>query len=699
MALDLYASCPCGSGKKFKWCCQPIHVEIDKAFRQEADGQHDAALRTMQDVAEQHPDNPEAWGRLSQLLYRNEKVEEAEAALQKAYAIHPGYAFGHLLQGMFRQSEGELVGALLLFRKAVELYHQDSHDNLAQLHVMIFECEMKMEKPVAARAALEQALRLAPAEEQLQKGMEEIFGAGSRLPEAARRAYSFKSPAASLSANQRGRWDQALASARPGKLGDVERIFAQLSEDAPDNAAAWYNLGLARAWQGNNAGALEALDRYVTLESDEEQAGAAWTLAEVLRFAVDMASQASLHTYSVIYRIQDPEPINQCLQFWGGQRRLLVLQQPKEDEPIFSALVLEQTTSLTANPADAPLPRLGAYLVIVSDRIRLWHTSKERLERTRTELEEKAGNAVVRENMGQGSAGFGDVLAEALVFPVGIADQATAEKRVREQMQQYFEDKWIHVPQPALAGVPAVDAAGSPVLRKKLRGLIQFVEECAAMNTTPYDFNRLRRKLGLLAADGSAAAPVAAAGPDIGALSSAELAGLAPESLSDDQAELAFQSALKLDAQELAGRFAENLLARPTNPERPDRFTPGMHLVQLALKEGKTDRALECVDAGEKADCEHNQGRRRNDWELKRAQIHARRGEADRAQELFASLIERAPGELRYRGSAAEAMLSARKGPQALQFAEAGLAKAREQNNRDSEQYFLELAAAARKQG
>jgi len=31
MALDQYDPCPCGSGKKFKWCCLPIHVEIDRA--------------------------------------------------------------------------------------------------------------------------------------------------------------------------------------------------------------------------------------------------------------------------------------------------------------------------------------------------------------------------------------------------------------------------------------------------------------------------------------------------------------------------------------------------------------------------------------------------------------------------------------------------------------------------------------------
>ncbi len=106
MALDLYSPCPCGSGKKFKWCCQPIHVEIDKAFRQEADGQIEAALRTMEQVTIDHPANPEAWGRKAELLYNAGRAEDAENALQKAFDISPNYPFGYLLRGSFRRAEG-----------------------------------------------------------------------------------------------------------------------------------------------------------------------------------------------------------------------------------------------------------------------------------------------------------------------------------------------------------------------------------------------------------------------------------------------------------------------------------------------------------------------------------------------------------------------------------------------------------------
>src|SRR5438445_7767515 len=94
MPLDPYAPCPCGSGKKFKWCCQPIHVDIDRAYRQDAEGQHEAALKIMADLVAAHPSNPEAWGRQAHLLYQNNKVEEAEKALDKAFECNPEYPFG-----------------------------------------------------------------------------------------------------------------------------------------------------------------------------------------------------------------------------------------------------------------------------------------------------------------------------------------------------------------------------------------------------------------------------------------------------------------------------------------------------------------------------------------------------------------------------------------------------------------------------
>src|SRR6266540_277146 len=143
MPLDAYSACPCGSGKKFKWCCQPIHVDIDRAFRQDAEGQHEAALKILADVVAAHPGNPEALGRYAQLLYQNDRVEQAETTLSRAFEINPNYPFGLLLRGMFRLHEGEFAGALLLFRRAADAYDPQASEPLAQVYAVIADCEMR----------------------------------------------------------------------------------------------------------------------------------------------------------------------------------------------------------------------------------------------------------------------------------------------------------------------------------------------------------------------------------------------------------------------------------------------------------------------------------------------------------------------------------------------------------------------------
>jgi hypothetical protein len=39
MAVDLYSACPCGSGKKFKWCCSSVWGPIEKAYESFSKGQ------------------------------------------------------------------------------------------------------------------------------------------------------------------------------------------------------------------------------------------------------------------------------------------------------------------------------------------------------------------------------------------------------------------------------------------------------------------------------------------------------------------------------------------------------------------------------------------------------------------------------------------------------------------------------------
>src|SRR5262245_17802676 len=272
MAIDPYASCTCGSGKKFKWCCGPIHEQLERAFRLDADGQHDAALRAVDEIVAAHPDNPEVHGRKALLLFQLGRDQEAEAALEKAFQLNPNYPYGHFLRGRVRQAEGEIQGALLLFRKAVEAYDPRSHDILASLYAAIAECEMQLNRPVACRAAWEIALTHDPNNPELRKGLQTAFGDDSVLPKAARQPYRLKGPAADAAPERKQAWQKALQEHTTGRLNDARRAFEELTAADTEDGPAWYNLALVRAWLGDNAAALPALDEYVRRERDETEA-------------------------------------------------------------------------------------------------------------------------------------------------------------------------------------------------------------------------------------------------------------------------------------------------------------------------------------------------------------------------------------------------------------------------------------------
>jgi tetratricopeptide (TPR) repeat protein len=698
--LDPYSPCNCGSGKKFKWCCQPIYAGINRAWDQEANGQHDVALRLMDEVTTAHPGNPEAWGQKARLLYAHGKLEEAEAALQKALDLNPNYPYGLLLRAIFRFHEGEHAGALLLARRAAALYHPEAHTFLGDVYLLISECEAKLNRPVAARAAMRLALHYLPGEEETRRTFEAVYGSTSRLPESARKEYTFQAPPPGLPAAERAAWDKALREAASPRLSDLPAIFEPLTQQAPDNAAAWFNLALARAWLGDHAAALEALERYLDLENDETRAAEAGALAEVLRCGAGMEEQADYHEYSLVVGLRNPEPVGALLREWQQARRLAPL--PSQAENIFTALLLEFTTAslITVGAPAAEAGKLAGYVLIAGPLFQFTSPRKEAFDRARDEIRQRLAVGLGEMQEQRLPIQFADVVAEALLFPVVQRDDN--RERVAEHIRKYYEDTWVHQPRHALLGNTPVDAAGSPRLRKRLLGVLRFLQECA--RGTPvgdYDFDRLRRKLGLGGAAPPAAegtAPTAAVAADIPAMGTAELAGLNAAALSLEQLEQAYQAAQKLDAQELAAHFARALVDRPPSPDKPDRFPWYTYLAQHALKEGDTAAALDLVNAGEKADCEHNEGRRRNDYELRRGQVHARRGEVDAAEDVFRRLIERSPSNMKYRGAAAEAMLSARQGERALRFAEEGLSAARAANDRDNEQYLMELAAAARKQ-
>src|SRR5262245_31905238 len=229
MAINPYASCPCGSGKQFKWCCQPYYSFVEKALAQHEKGQNAAAEQTVAQLVEKFPNTPQVLGYQAQILFLNDKNEQAEATLQKAFDLDANFAYGYWLRGLMRLEEGEEEGALILFRKTAELLDPNARDVQAQVNTRIAELELHFNNPVAARAAMDRALHAVPQLQELRQALNSVFGSESRLPESARRAYAFRVAPALLTAV----WAPMLESAATGKLTDALKAFEDLVQAHP----------------------------------------------------------------------------------------------------------------------------------------------------------------------------------------------------------------------------------------------------------------------------------------------------------------------------------------------------------------------------------------------------------------------------------------------------------------------------------
>jgi tetratricopeptide (TPR) repeat protein len=693
MAIPPYAGCPCGSGKQFKWCCQPYYGYVEKALHQLEQKQPAAAEQTVAQLVEKFPKVPQAWGYQAQVLFLNDKRERADAAVQKAFDLDPNFAYGYWLRGLMRLDEGEGVGALLLFRKTAELLDPNARDVQAQVQSRIAELELQFNRPVAARAAMERALHLAPGSQELRQAFDSVFGNESRLPEIARKAYAFR-PAP---AGKADRWKPEIETAATGKLTDALKAFESVAEADATDPTAWFNVGITRAWLGDNHRAVEALNRSIDLDTDEARIEEAGGLAEVLRMGLGMEDETDYLEHRAFLEIRDPDPVGKAINDWGQAGRLVIVNVERE-QGIFSALVLEETPNLGID-VGTPVARLQSYMVIDGHAVRFWHSSRSMLDRTVEAFRAAAGGGLTDPQYDVGSAQFGDVVAEVMLFPTREGTEPEqVEAKMRDRAREFFEETWVRRPLKSLGGATPLDAAAQPKLKKRLPGLLLFMQQCLG-GAAPrddgkpakplYDFNRLRRKLGLTAA--------AAEGGDLDfdTMSASALGGVKPESLADEHVGQAFRAALRLDAPDLASGYARNASGRGSIADRYPYFN---YLIRAARDEGKTEDVLRLLTDAEKADEATNSGSRKNDYALARGQALARSGDVTAAYTVFKEIVGRSPKELRWFAPAAEAMLGKREGAKALEFAEAGLKEARAQNSRDAEQQFLELQAAAKRQ-
>ena len=223
--------CPCGSGKKFKKCCQdkleasqsarsipakgttPTPAEVNQLVTLFNAGRNAELENLARLLIRQYPDSGFVWRALGAALHMQRK--EPLLALQKAAELLPDDAEMHNYLGSVQQDLGHLESAVASYRRALKL-----KPDFAEIHNNLGNALRDLGRLDEAVASFHLALELKP----------ELVGAHSNLGNALRDLGQLANAAASYHCALRLKPDFAEVH---GNLGNVLRELGQ-----PEDAAA-----------------------------------------------------------------------------------------------------------------------------------------------------------------------------------------------------------------------------------------------------------------------------------------------------------------------------------------------------------------------------------------------------------------------------------------------------------------------------
>ena len=509
---DPYALCSCGSGKKFRFCCQGIASTLEKAFSQARAGQLDSALRTMDQAVSAEPKNLELRLHKAKLLDALKRRPEAETVLDEAISIDGAFAAAHFQRALWRRQEGEIQGAAILARKAVDLYPLDAKEQIAQVFAFLSQVETQLGRPIAARNALRMATRFDPNNSRYLDGFEALYGEKSGSPSFIRREYSLLSPPPG--SKRRAAWDKLAKEHRSGRLSDLAKMFNTLAEQDPQDPAAAFNAALTSAWLGDNTNALKHLDRFSGLETDSTRKETALILSEALR--AGHGSEPGDHALHEFYFVaRNPALLDKVFAKLNEEKRLLVHQadENEQGQTMIEAYLLAKAGSPIIIPGEEQnqdrFARVVAHMTLNMPLGRVTGADKEIVENIRNEFAAALGwnekDSPVRV-----TGSLGEAAHEPLIVPM---DQTVTEEEMKarqaEEVAKHFGETWINKPLKSHDGKTPTEAAKTADGKIRVAALVRFLEEVSFIpKRVGYSFDILRKALDLPVSP--APAPVAA---------------------------------------------------------------------------------------------------------------------------------------------------------------------------------------------
>jgi Flp pilus assembly protein TadD len=574
MTIDVYDLCPCGSGKKLKFCCAPIIDEMAKINRLQANDQPRQALAAIEKIEKSHPDNPWVGTVRAEILMALGQIDEAQGILDDLLKRHPDHP-----QVLGRSALVQLLNkgykpAQLTILRAFQKCFSHHPEQVGLLALTIYDVLAGSHFMMAARQYLTVAMRLLG-----EKSRESTFLALLKLDGDSRTPYPLRSvhnlgpyPPAGPNAADAGK---AAALARIACFAPAARTFAKIAEREAANAQVWHNMGLCLAWDTDESAAAAAFHKAAAASQNFEFAVECETLAQLLD--LKHAPNAIVPT-ETIFPIRSASRILSLLEGNELLVALPVAPQAEADGPPIAGkwLVLDRIPS--KEPATGAIPFneipsiVGTFTVFDADPngeteaiAVLTGLGTPEFDQSRRLFEQLAAEEVTKPPVVE-SLEDSDLepLAREIVpyFSRKFvrALDGSAQRELHERWWQHLiDDIWWNAPQAALDGKSPSAAKDDPQYRLRLTAAAYVLDSISERLNGVLDFDAVIARLGL-----QPLPPLApAAAEPLKSLSPMQLFRLPVKELSDAQLINVYRRAAVIAHRRFATRVMLEIVARP----------------------------------------------------------------------------------------------------------------------------------------
>ena len=173
MIPDSYALCPCGSSKKYKFCCKRIMVEVTEAMCAVEDGNPEEAIHWLEKAKTKIGETAEIVCREA-IVYSLLDMEKSDALLDQCLTLQPTHPRAHYLRALRYKEEGNTKEALRFYEKAAALYPETDHFHLNEVYNNIGVLQFEMGDYKAAKSAWGKALLYLPKDAITQENFNQV---------------------------------------------------------------------------------------------------------------------------------------------------------------------------------------------------------------------------------------------------------------------------------------------------------------------------------------------------------------------------------------------------------------------------------------------------------------------------------------------------------------------------------------------